>query len=449
MTRRACSLLVAVAAVGLARPAQAQLKDKINQLFIFGSGEDPLFLSGSGDPSNPVSIQAHGKHFIPSAVAGNGTLIAFLESAISSNVANLPISATSGGQTFQFVGGVPVATSASHGPVFAERAQTLGQGRVLVGVSANSFHFKSVRGVDLHDIELNFTHENVTDSVFPGCDSIYGTSCDQMGVPTLENDFIQFNLDLDLNVTSYVFALTYGLRDWLDVGVAVPVNTTWLRGTSNAQVVPFGGPTAVHFFGGTPSNPVLSASRSVEGSATGLGDISARAKIRLARGEHSAFAVLADARFATGSQEDLLGSGYTAIRALGIVSAQFGTFAPHANVGYVHHTGGDLNDAVLATVGFEHAMASWATLAVDVLAELQAGDSKLKLPDPVTITVPFTRTIVPSNIPNMRDDLVNGSFGMKLQAAPGLLVVGNALFPLNRGGLRPTVAWSTGLEYNF
>jgi hypothetical protein len=449
MKRVACWILVAVAAVGIARPAKAQLKDDINQLFIFGNGQDPLFLSGSADPSNPVSIQAHGKHFIPSAASQNGTLIAFLESAIGSNVTNLPIGSTSGGQTYQFVGGVPQATSTSQGPVFAERAQTLGRGRVLAGVSVNSFHFKSVRGVDLHDIELNFTHENVTDAEFPGCDSIVGGDCSQMGVPTLENDFIQFNLHMDLNVTSYVFALSYGLTDWLDVGAAVPVITTWLSGTSNAQVVPFGGPTAVHFFGGTPADPVLTASRSVQGSATGLGDVSARAKIRLARGTHTAFALLGDARFATGSVEDLLGSGYASIRGLAIVSAQFGTFAPHANVGYEHHTGGDLNDAVLATVGFEHAMAPWATLAVDVISQLQAGDSKLVIPTPVEITVPFQRTITPTNIPTMRDDIVNGAFGMKLQAAPGLEVVGNVLVPLNRGGLRPTVAWTTGLEYNF
>jgi hypothetical protein len=270
-----------------------------------------------------------------------------------------------------------------------------------------------------------------------------------MGAPTLENDFIQLKLGLDLNVTSTVFVLTYGLRDWLDVGVAVPLISTSLRGTSDAQVVPFGGPTAAHFFAGTPSNPQLSASRFVEGSAAGLGDISARLKLRLAQGEHSAFGILADARFATGSAEDFLGSGNTSIRGLGIVSAHFGPFSPHANVGYVHRTGGTLTDAVLATGGFDHALAPWATLAVDVLAELQAGDDKLTLPDPVTIEVPFQRTITPTNIPRMRDDIVNASFGIKLQAAKGLLLLANTLWPLNRGGLRPNVAWTTGLEYNF
>lgn len=434
-------------ALVLAQPASAQqLRDKIAELFIFGSGQDPLFLAGTADPSNPASVQAHGKHFIPAAVDGNATLISFLTSAVGANVANLPIGATSSGQTFQFVGGVPVATSSSHGPVFAERAQTLGMGRVLVGATVNTFHFKAVRGVDLHDIELAFTHANAD---FPGCDSIYRADCSKLGAPTLENDFIQLHVRLDLDVTSTVFVLSYGLRDWMDVGVAIPLVATSLRGTSTAQVVPFGGPTATHFFAGTPSAPQLSASRFVEGSASGVGDISARAKIRLVQGERSGFAVLAEARFATGSEEDFLGSGDASIRGLGVISARFGAFSPHANVGYTRRTGDLRTDAVLVTGGFDHALARWATLAVDVLAELQAAESKLTVPGPVTLDVPFTRTITPTNIPNRRDDIVNASFGFKLQAAPGLMAIANSLWPLNRGGLRPNVAWTAGLEYNF
>src|SRR5205807_919451 len=114
--------------------------------------------------------------------------------------------------------------------------------------------------------------------------------------------------------------------------------------------------------------------------------------------ERSAFAVLADARFATGDENDLLGSGETSIRGIGIVSARFGAFSPHGNVGYVFRSGNVQNDAVLATVGFDEALADWATLAVDFMSELQAGASKLRIPDPVTIEIPFRRTITPTNI---------------------------------------------------
>ena len=445
MTRHVVLLALSVATA--AHPLQAQgLRNLVSELFIFGSGDSPLFLAGTAGTSNPVSVQAHGSHFVPAAVTGNATLIGFLTGAIGSSVANLPISATSSGHTFRFEGGLPVTTSTSSGPVFAERAQTLGRGRVLAGVAVNRLRFQSVRGVDLENIALNFTHANTN---FPGCDTLFGGDCSVMGRPTLENDFIALNLSLDLDVTATVFVLSYGLLDWMDVGVAVPVVSTSLRGTSTAQVVPFGGTTATHFFAGTNTNPELTASRSVEGSATGVGDVAARVKARISQSERAAFAILADARFATGDETDLLGSGHTSVRGLGVVSARFGSFSPHANVGYAYRSGGELSHAVLATAGFDHALSDWATLAVDLISELQSGESKLVIPDDVRVTVPFRRTISPTNIPVLRDDIVNGSLGFKFVTNTGLTVVTNALWPLNKGGLRPGIAWTLGLEYNF
>lgn len=431
----------------VAQPASAQgLSDLISQLFIFGSGDDPLFLAGTDDPNNPAAVQAHAGHFVPSAVEGNGTLIAFLGNAIGTSVSNLPISSTSGGQTYRFEGGVPILTSTSAGPIFAERAQTLGKGRILVGVAYNAFRFRKVRGVDLDNIDLTFTHVNAD---FPGCDTIFGGDCSLVGIPGLENDYMDLQLSLDLNVNATVFTLNYGLFDFLDVGVAVPIISTSLSGTSTAQVRPFGGPTAAHFFDGTTDDPELSASRTVAGSASGLGDVAARVKARIARNERSAFGILADARFATGAQEDFLGAGHFSIRAVGIASAQFGNFAPHANVGYVYRDSEILTDALLATIGFDQMLASWATLALDLITELQVGESLLKLPTPHSFDVPFRRSVSPSNIPNIRDDIINGSIGMKFVTAPGLLIITNALIPLNKGGLRTNVGFTVGLEYSF
>src|SRR6266480_3460994 len=121
-----------------------------------------------------VSPALHADHFVPAANADNGSLIAFISSAVSQNVGNLPVSATSGGSTFRFEAGVPVPTSGSPGAVFGERAPTLGR---------------------------------------------------------------------------------------VDIGVSLPIVSTSLLGTSNAQIVPFGCTTAQNFFGYTPSNPELSAAR--------------------------------------------------------------------------------------------------------------------------------------------------------------------------------------------
>ena len=157
------------------RPAGAQgLREKISELFVFTPGQQPLFLGGTG---------VHANHFITSASSQNGILISFLGNAIGTNVAGIPVSATSGGSTFRFEVGAPVRTSVSPGPVFAERAQTLGRGRVFVGANINRLHFTTLRGIGLDDIRLNFVHENVNS---PACDSIQGQSCAPYGVPRLE-----------------------------------------------------------------------------------------------------------------------------------------------------------------------------------------------------------------------------------------------------------------------
>ena len=443
--RRWTSSLVGLVFVSTPLAAQG-LRDQIAELFIFTAGKDPLFLGGTADPNNPATIQLHASHFIPAARAENGALISFIGNAISGNVANVPVSATSGGSTFRFEGGVPVRTSVSPGPVFAERAQTLGRGRVFVGVNVNRLHFETLRGVSLNDVQMTFTHENVTG---PVCDSIVGASCTPYGVPTLENDVIAVRVALDLDMTVTSFFASFGLLDRVDIGVVLPIVSTSLRGTSDAEIIPFGGPTAAHFWGGTPSNPQLSTSRLVQGSATGMGDVAARIKIHVTESERTAFSILGDARFPTGSEADLLGSGHLAARGLAILSARFAAFSPHANIGFLYRSGDLQNNAVLATVGFDHLMAPWAALAVDLVSELQVGESKLRLPGTVTYDAPFRRTVEPTNIPNERDDQINGSFGFKFVTGSGIILVGNTVWPLNRGGLRPNVLWTFGLEYSF
>ena len=65
------SVLLVALAIG-SQPVEAQgLRDQIAELFIFGDGDDPLFLSGSADPNNPFNVQVHGEHFIPAASASN------------------------------------------------------------------------------------------------------------------------------------------------------------------------------------------------------------------------------------------------------------------------------------------------------------------------------------------------------------------------------------------
>jgi len=425
------------------------MRDLISQLFIFGGGQTPLTLGGSLDPSNPTSVQAHGNHFVPSAVAENGSLIGFITSAISTSIGNVPIATTSGGVTFRFEGGIPVKTSLSSGPIFAERAQTLGRGRAAVGIGHTAFQFSSLRGVPTDNISLIFTHENVD---FPGCSQQNNGDCSKMGIPTLENEIMPFRLNLDLNVAVTTLYATVGVFDRLDVGIVVPFVSANLHGESNAQIIPFGPPPAVHFFGGTPDNPVLSASRSVNGSAFGLGDVAVRMKLGIRENDNTGIALLGEARFGTGSPDDLLGSGTFSARGLAVISGRIDSFSPHVNIGYAYHARNaqsSANDAVLVTGGFDQLVSDHVTIAGDIVSELQVGQSRLELPGPVTYDAPYHRVIDPTTIPNMRDDVFNGSFGARVQLWPGWTFVGNALVPLNHGGMRSDLVYTTGLEVTF
>jgi hypothetical protein len=316
-----------------------------------------------------------------------------------------------------------------------------------VGLGRSSFNFRSLRGVPTDNVQLTFTHENVD---FAGCAAANGgLNCKLMGVPEHENDVINLRLNLDLSVDVTTLYATYGLFDRMDVGVVLPLVSTRLRGSSDAQIVPFGGTTATHYFAGTPANPVLEATRDVSGDAFGIGDVALRTKILIRESPGASLAILADARFPTGDDADLLGAGKFSARGIAVLSGRVGDISPHANVGYLYRAGETQNDAVLATGGFDDEIAHGVTLAADIVSELQVGHSKLVLPAPVQIEWPFRRTVTPTTIPDIRDDIVSASFGLKFTTSHALTIVTNALMPLNSGGLRSNLILMGAIEYTF
>jgi hypothetical protein len=428
MGRRTALLISLLLALSPIRLDAQGLRSRITQLFTFGDCGQPLCLDGSVNAQN-----GHGEHFLPAAFAGNQTVISFIIEAIGTNVANIPLGATSSGATFTLVNGLPVKTSESSGPIFGERAQTLGRGRIVVGANMSAMSFNSLRGTPLDALRFTFTHADVG---VPG-----------LGDPGIENDFIELRTWMDINLVVASLYATYGVTDRLDVGIAIPVVHTTIRGESRAQIIAFGPP--VHFFSGTAQNPVLTATATARGSATGLGDLAVRAKLNLNRTPRASFSVLGEAHLPTGDEDELLGAGAWAVRGLGVFSARLDDFSPHVNVGAVYRSGSLQNSALLANAGFDQLLASWATFAFDVLSEWQLGRNALQLPETVVYRFPFPRTIEPTNIRDRRDDLLATSVGVKLRMDSGATGIVNMLVPLGQGGLRPRAVFTAGLEYNF
>jgi hypothetical protein len=402
------------------------LSDRFTQLFTFGDCGQPLCLS--------VNSAVHGLHYIPAVTQGEHNMLAFFTGSIGNSLGNLPFTTAASGTTFRFVDGVPVATAISPGPIFAERSQTLGRGTIVAGVNVNGISMDNIRGVPLNDLSFSFAHQNTQDPA--------------LGDPVFERDIIEISTDLSLSllVTS-VFA-SYGLLDNIDIGVLVPIVRASLSGTSTAQVNAFTQPTPHQF--GTAANPSLTASSETDGSAMGIGDIAVRGKVNFYQTEQMGFAAIADVRLPTGDEENFLGSGATSVRALGVLSGQFGNTSPHLNAGMAFRSGELQNNSLLATVGLDHLLSERVALAVDLVTDFEMGDSKLVLPEPVVYTAPSpVATVELTDIPDQKDNLIDASFGAKFSIPPGYRIVSNILFPLSDGGLRAKFLWTFGIERSF
>jgi hypothetical protein len=434
MLRRVVLVASSIFVFAMPSLAHAQnLRDQIRQLFTFGTCGEFVCLS------NLTGI--HGAHFKLSADTDGTAMIAFLGSSIGLSVSNTPISSSSSGTTFKFVGGVPVKTSTSAGPIFAERSQTLGRGRWFVGLGLTQMNFQRLRGVPLNALSFNYTHQDVGDTAT-------GAGIDTLGSPAFENDFINVKMAIDINLLVASLALTYGLVDGVDVGVTVPFVRTSIHGNAVAQIVPAGG-AIVHYFAGTATNPVLSAVSSADGVASGIGDLEGHLKINVAQTDNVGGAVFVSARFPTGDDKNLLGSGAFSGRALGVVSARFGSFSPHLNLGYTVRDASDQNNSIDGALGYDALLSPWATMAVDMLGSWEIGSSRLHVPPPVHYLAPASRTLDVTNIPGQPDNLMSLNFGFKFRTRRGIQIVTNSLFPLRNSGLQPSVAWTAGLEYNF
>lgn len=420
--------LVALATLGLlgtsALPAQT-LRDRLNGLFTFGSCGKPLCL----DVNN-----THGNHFLPAVTAGGTTVIGFVTEALANSAANIPVSATSSGATFTIVDGLPVRTSTSAGPVFAERPQTLGRNRLFIGTNVTNLSFSSLNGVPLDNLGFAFTHSDVGN---PG-----------LGDPNYENDVIRTTLALKLNVLVASAFATYGVTDFLDIGFAVPFVRISLDGNSVAQIDPAEYPSP-HFFAGTAANPVLRATSSALGTASGIGDVVGRVKLNIAQGNKVGAAILTEVRFPTGDTANFLGSGSASARWQAVVGAQLGNFSLHGNGGYLLRTGKLQNDAVLATLGFDSQLSSRATLAFSLISQWVVGDPKLTLPGPVSFDFPVPHQVQATSIPNRRDDRLDAALGLKYNLRGGSVFVINGSVPLIKSGIQPEFYWTSGIEVSF
>ena len=450
--------LVAVLLLTLAaRPASAQLNTVFSDLFSTIL-EDRLVLSPG----------EHADHFEPAAEMAIETLAPALNSLIADNIASFPLSATAAGVTFDFSTGQPMSVIESQGPIFAETANTLGPGRLNLGLNATRLSLNQLRGLPLDELRFTFPHQDICPRGVEVCAPGLGDN------PT-EIDVIDVYMGLDVNANILALSATYGLTPNLDVGVAVPFVSVSIQGTALAVVDSrtisrFG--QAFHFFGGTGLNPILTAEEEYDESASGIGDIALRVKYRFPVEAAYGLGALLDVRLPTGSEEDFSAPGTsapssccsarpgsailprTSTSATTIAAARTPPPTPTA-------TGNVDRSSLKLILGFDQQVVSGVNLAIDVLGDINLGDDPLDaLPTSVTIRDSNTTmddevgeaerevrlTNVPSETGSSYFDL---SVGARFAFSERLQAFGNVLVPLNAGGLRSSIVPTVGVSLTF
>lgn len=444
---RALACALAVVSLSLVSPGSAAgqdagLRDRFGELFTFGSGcgDEVLFCLRSGSGTPDFAQQA----FSTNANATARTLTSYLQGAIALGIATVPIPSAGSGETFRLSPlGVPVRNDeVSLGPIVAERALTLGRGQLLLGFNVTALRFEALRGVPLDDLRFNVVQRDLPPEGPP------------LGDPPIERTYLSVSTRMSLQAQVANLFVSYGLTDRLDVSLLMPVVRASLSGFSDAEIIVDEGddPAAGFSFGGPTEDPKLRerAVLPLE-SATGPGDLSLRGKYRLTDpGGALGAALLTDVRLPTGGDADFLGADGWWLQGSALLSvpARRGA-APHLNIGGVYRSGEGQRSAILGAAGVDHRTTDRLTLAADLLAQFFLGANPLTSEEvAIADGTGALRRVSTSNLPTVNDNQIDASLGFKLRFG-SIALLGNAIVPVNSGGLRGDVVWTFGMQGGF
>jgi hypothetical protein len=363
--------------------------------------------------------------------------------ALVNQLVTVPLPSPASGFTYRFDPslGVFQRTTESFGPILAERAETIGAGRISLGFGFQRFSFDTIEDLDLGAVPAVFQHDNA---------QLKGG----------REDVVTTTNSIEARVNQLTMYASLGVTDRFDVSVAVPVVSTSLMVVSNATIQRLGTTNPLtHFFRQSDGEVGNRRLFTAGGSATGLGDVTLRLKQTVARRGAHGLAGGLDLRLPAGDEMDLLGTGAFGVTPFVVWSAGYGHVAPHANAGYTWNgssvlagnpaTGvsDDFPDAVNYVAGAEVTANQRLTLVFDVLGRYLVGAERLVHED-------FHALDGHSVFPNIRFEqdsynTLSGSLGLKANLVRQLLLDVNVLVALDHHGLRDKLTPLVGLAYSF
>ncbi len=399
-----------------------------------------------------------------------------LSASVARQAALLPLASPSSGITFSWdeASKIFVESTESLGPIFGERADTIGKYRIYLGFGYQYFKFGSHDGIDLNDLHAVFTQPDTVATNVNG-----GTTCSLNPPDSVSNlgpcgfirDIITSKNRLDLKLHQFTTFVTFGVTKRIDVSMAIPIQNIRMGISSQATIQNIS-TTGIHQFPDRPGcSPCLTSSSSSAGTASGIGDITFRVKGVAWKGERAALALGVDVRVPTGDALNFLGAGAAGFRPFFVWSLR-SRVSPHMFVGY--ESNGSSIAAGNITTGQKEKLPGdltysggvdvWLTKRISAAFDLVGQQvfqaqrlSAKQFVEPRACTGPNCLTLAAPPAPTDPTlvattgtyNISNASIGIKIKPFNRVIMTGNAMVKLNEGGLRATVVPFISASYTF
>jgi len=395
----------------------------------------------------PTSIQSDLIAIDTSLVRGSSDAITTVMAEALQRIAirgvDFPVVATVPGFSYVYNPTLQTFERSTHlGPVFSERAETLGRGRFEIGLSYLYADLDQVNGDDLGE--------------YTGTSFL--TELDGGLVAFLDSriDFSEFSIQHHWLNASF----TYGITDRWDANLLVPMVQTslTLRGRQRYVVAvcqpPACGSADLQTIASTAPRTIRA-----DGDRFGVGDLLVRTKYRFLEGPVNVAAVLT-LRLPTGDEEDFQGLGDTAITPSLVAAAPLGAgFSMYGNFGFEVNADDPQRNRVRYALGAAYQVIERVAILADVIGSSSFIDDDFVVPSRRGAEVVKN---VDGNSPNglniepqsetysiPRSDVVDLAVGAKVSLAGGATAFIGAIVPLTDDGIRAEVIPTGGIEIGF
>jgi hypothetical protein len=422
--------------------------------------------------------------------AGKSQNLARFNTTIAQVLGQLPLAAPVSGFVVGFdkATGQFVPLNENLGSVLTERGNTVGRHNIFVAFTAQRFVFQTIDGIKLSSLPTV---------------GQYGTI--PLGGNATAYEFESSTNSLSANLNQYTGIIAVGLTDKIDLSVTVPFERVSLSGgyaNLTQTFVSYNSSGAAVGGGNLPLLTNQSSQVRVPGSASGFGDVLVNMKGTIIDAEKSKVALGAEARFPTGDEYNLLGTGAYGIKPY-IVYSRLGRITPHANLGYQWNSFSNLYvnpcyflastdphscppsnlpgagvpslklpPSLDYSAGVDAGITKWLTVVGDFVGQRYFNSPVVTAPAPAGGTVPFvpncsagspapaacTASPAVAALSSARTvgvttgsiSVDNVALGLKIKPIGHLIISANALIRLDDGGLRPDrFVPLVGISYSF